>query len=194
MHAKSLQLCPALCDSMDCSPPGSSVHGILQAGILERVAIPFSRGSSQSRDLTGPPALQADSLSSSHHVPLQICNKLSAKNTGHLIPFGNQCLMSVNRMLCKEPRHLLFSTCMSEHERDLNGIFRDLQPIVLCASHASALLVSSLGIECPPWFSSKNILFHFSGWQQLQILGLASHGFVSQHLQVGWIALSVGFR
>ena len=45
MHA---QWCPALCESMDCSPPGSSVHGILQAGILEWVAISFSRGSSQS--------------------------------------------------------------------------------------------------------------------------------------------------
>ena len=36
----------------DCSPPGSSLHGILQARILERVAIPFSRGSSQPRDRT----------------------------------------------------------------------------------------------------------------------------------------------
>ena len=34
------------CDSKDCNPPGSSVHGILQARILEWVAIPFSRGSS----------------------------------------------------------------------------------------------------------------------------------------------------
>ena len=42
--AKSLQLCLTLCDSMDCSLPGSSVHGILQARILEWVAIPFSRG------------------------------------------------------------------------------------------------------------------------------------------------------
>ena len=37
---------------MDCSLPGSSVHGILQAGLLEWVAIPFSRGSSQPRDGT----------------------------------------------------------------------------------------------------------------------------------------------
>ena len=44
--AKSLQSCPTLWDPMDCSPPGSSVHGILQAGTLEWVAIPFSRGSS----------------------------------------------------------------------------------------------------------------------------------------------------
>ena len=43
------QLCPTLCDPMDCSPPGFSVHGILQAGIQECVAIPFSRGSSQPR-------------------------------------------------------------------------------------------------------------------------------------------------
>ena len=38
------QSCPALCDPMDCSPPGSSVHGISQARILEWAAMPFSRG------------------------------------------------------------------------------------------------------------------------------------------------------
>ena len=59
---KIAQLCPIPCDSMDRSPPGSSVHGVLQARILEWVAIPFSR------DLPDPgieprsPALQADSL------------------------------------------------------------------------------------------------------------------------------------
>ena len=46
------QLCPTLFDLMDCSPPGSSVHGILQARILEWVAIPFLRGSSWPRDWT----------------------------------------------------------------------------------------------------------------------------------------------
>ena len=40
VHAKSLQLCPTLCDPMDCSPPGSSVHGILQARVLEWGAVP----------------------------------------------------------------------------------------------------------------------------------------------------------
>ena len=39
-------LCPTFCDPMDCTLPGASVHGILQARILEWVAIPFSRGSS----------------------------------------------------------------------------------------------------------------------------------------------------
>ena len=46
------QSCPTLCDPMDCSPPGSLVHGIFQAWILEWVAISFSRGSSRPRDQT----------------------------------------------------------------------------------------------------------------------------------------------
>ena len=51
-HAQSLQSCPTLCNPMDHSPPGSSVQGILQARILEWVAMPFSRWSSQPRDQT----------------------------------------------------------------------------------------------------------------------------------------------
>ena len=43
---------PTLCDPTDYGPPGSAVHGILQARILERVAIPFSKGSSRPRDGT----------------------------------------------------------------------------------------------------------------------------------------------
>ena len=44
------QSCRTLCNPVDCSPPGSSVHGILQARILEWVAMPSSKGSSQPRD------------------------------------------------------------------------------------------------------------------------------------------------
>ena len=44
VHAKSFQLCLTLCNLMDCSPPGFSVHGILQARILEWVAIPYLQG------------------------------------------------------------------------------------------------------------------------------------------------------
>ena len=46
------QLCPILCDPVDCSPPGSSVHGILQARILEWVANSLTRESSQPRART----------------------------------------------------------------------------------------------------------------------------------------------
>ena len=53
MHAKLLQLCLTFCHPLDCSPPGSSVHGVFQTRILEWVAIPFSRGSSPPRDQTG---------------------------------------------------------------------------------------------------------------------------------------------
>ena len=49
---KVTQSCPTLCDPMDCSLPGSSVHGILQGWIMEWVAFPFSRGSSQNSDWT----------------------------------------------------------------------------------------------------------------------------------------------
>ena len=52
MCAKSLQSCLTLCDPVDCSPPSSSVYGIPQAGILEWVAMPSSRGSSWPRDRT----------------------------------------------------------------------------------------------------------------------------------------------
>ena len=52
MCAKSLQSCPTLCDYMDCSLPGSSVHGIPQTRILEWVALPFSRRSSLPRNWT----------------------------------------------------------------------------------------------------------------------------------------------
>ena len=46
------QSCPTLCDPMDCSLPGSSIRGILQARVLEWVAVSFSRRSSQPRDRT----------------------------------------------------------------------------------------------------------------------------------------------
>ena len=61
----SLQLCLTLCNTMNCSPPGSSVHGILQARILAWVATPSPRGSSLNRDWTPSPvspALAVDSL------------------------------------------------------------------------------------------------------------------------------------
>ena len=59
MNAKS---CPTLCDAKVCSLPGYSVCGILQARILGWADIPFPRGSSQPRDPTQSPAVQAYSL------------------------------------------------------------------------------------------------------------------------------------
>ena len=61
VYAKSLQSCPTFCDPMDYSPKGSFVHGILQARILEWVAMPSSRGCSDPGIGPVSPALQADS-------------------------------------------------------------------------------------------------------------------------------------
>ena len=58
------QLCPTLCHPTDCSPPGSSLHGILQARILGWIAAPFSRGSSQPRDWTQVSCIAGRFLSS----------------------------------------------------------------------------------------------------------------------------------
>ena len=70
MHAKPLQSRPALCDPMDYSLPGSSVHGVLQVRILEWVAMPSLQGifSTQGLNSGSPvaPELQEDSLLLSH--------------------------------------------------------------------------------------------------------------------------------
>ena len=72
--------CLTLCDSMNCSPPGSSVRGILQARILEWAAIPFSRDLPDPGIEPGSPALQADYLPSEPQGSLQpsieTCNLL----------------------------------------------------------------------------------------------------------------------
>ena len=62
MHAQSLRLCPALCDPMDCSPPGSSVHGILQtSGLPCRPPGDLPDAGIEPVPLASP-ALQVDSL------------------------------------------------------------------------------------------------------------------------------------
>ena len=52
VESEVAQSCPTLRDPMDCSLPGSSVHGIFQVLVLDWIAISFSRGSSQLRDQT----------------------------------------------------------------------------------------------------------------------------------------------
>ena len=69
---------PILCDPMSCSPPGSSVRGIFQAGILEWVAIPFSRGSSQPRNWT-----QVSSIAGRFFTIWKTREKRGHKEGGH---------------------------------------------------------------------------------------------------------------
>ena len=91
VHATSLQSCLILCDPMACSLPGSSVREILQARILEWVAISSSRGSARPRDQTKSPAaaaLHSDSLALNHqgsplrYKPLFLKSAVSRIDTG----------------------------------------------------------------------------------------------------------------
>ena len=77
--AKSLQLCPTFCDPIHCRPPGSSVHGILQARVLEWVAMPSSKESSQPGTEPGSPASQADSLPSQSPEEAHYLNIIKAQ-------------------------------------------------------------------------------------------------------------------
>ena len=92
VRAQSLQWCPTLCNRMNCSLPGSSVHGIFQARILEWVAMPSSRGSSRPRDPTrvfpGSPALQAGSPGKPIHQKSPLPTNCSA-NAGIFCWEGN---------------------------------------------------------------------------------------------------------
>ena len=74
------QSCPTLCDPMYCSPPGSSLHGILQARVLERVAISFSRGSSRPRDWTRVSCIPGRhfNLWATREAPKERCNALDS--------------------------------------------------------------------------------------------------------------------
>ena len=77
---------------MDCSPPGSSVHGILQARRLEWVAISSSRGSSRPRDRPRSPALQADTLTSEPLGKSTLTNPIRTPVLRYICVVGYVCV------------------------------------------------------------------------------------------------------
>ena len=89
-HAQSLRSCPTLCDPMDCSLPGTSVHRISQARILEQVAISSSRESFRPKDQT----LISQFLSQMHLNTLKK-KKRSAVSKATAFPLTNPCLPNV---------------------------------------------------------------------------------------------------
>ena len=76
--------CLTLCDPLDCSPPGTSVHGVLQARILEWAALPSFRGSSRPRDRTPSPALAGGFFTTEPPGKPQL---------DHIIPHLNSCVL-----------------------------------------------------------------------------------------------------
>ena len=117
------QSCMTLCDLMDCSPPGSSVRGILSARILERVAMPSSRGSSQPRDWTQVSctagrffSVWATREATAHYLlgpcnssllvfflPLQHAMLLPASKSRHVFPLPGNCFHSHPTLLSCPP-------------------------------------------------------------------------------------------
>ena len=96
------QLCLTDCDLMDCKLPGTSVYGILQARILEWVAVPFSRRSSWPGNQTPrSPALQTDSLPS--EPPGEPKEYVCTCKVGHCCSVTQSCLTLWNTMDCSIP-------------------------------------------------------------------------------------------
>ena len=133
MRAQSLQSCPTLCNPMDCGSPGSSVHGILQARILEWVAI-LSPGDLPNPGIEPtPPALQVDSLLLSHQgSPIPSINlpqrsfSLPTQNSSWLLAGHDGA--SCPRFLCYCHRKL--ASCLS--------VFRTSQQVLCVKSRIGA--------------------------------------------------------
>ena len=87
VHAQS-QSCPTLCNPIDCSLPGSSIHGILQARILDSVAMPSARGSSQPRNRTHVSCIEGDFFFFFYYL-----------SHPHLDPGAAKLFLSLNRAL-----------------------------------------------------------------------------------------------
>ena len=96
-----IQWCPTLCGPMDYSLPDSPAHRILQARILEWVAMPSSRGSSRSRDQTWPSCvscMQADSLSTELPGSFIKRTKLSTESWAQMCYFGFNWTWQIEHM------------------------------------------------------------------------------------------------
>ena len=126
--AQSLLLCLALCDPTDCSLPSSSVHGILQARILEWAAMPFFRGSFPSRDQT--------------QVSCVFCTAgkffTAEPQMKSLVLAAQSCSTLCNPMDCSSP------------SSSVDGILqvRTLEWIAIPFSRGSSWLKDQTGISC----------------------------------------------
>ena len=103
-----------LCDPTDCSPPGSSIHGILQARILEQAAMPSSRGSSRPRDQTWSPVSPAFAggfftTSATWESP-NITVGITGKHKGNEFPPGHTVVSGYARTGCRQCGCLLGKT------------------------------------------------------------------------------------
>ena len=103
--------CLTLCDSMGCSLPGSSVHGISQAKILEWVAVSFSRYLPNSGTESMSPAWQANSLPLSHlEKSMKYYSPLKGKKKDTLVSHATILMNLEDIMLSEIKRHILYDS------------------------------------------------------------------------------------
>ena len=122
-ESEVVQLCPTLCNSMDCSPPSSSVHGISQARILEWVAIPSPGDFPNPGIKPGSPALWADALlSESPNEQIQTTNQQQ-----QTLGAGQECwyVCLTLKVRCYIIKNILFSTktMWYRKEREISGSY-----------------------------------------------------------------------
>ena len=156
-----VQLCLTLCDPMDCSPPGSSVCGILQARILERVAICFPR------DLPNPgiepesPALQVDS---SPPEPPSSCSKCVIS----LILSSVSLFSSVSLVCCLFLQGCFsFATVFSSSDWFFYSFSSSLLKLcssILFLSSVSVLITNALDSLSGAWVLGMDWVMHWGGW------------------------------
>ena len=153
MCAQLLQSCPALWDPIDCSLPGSSVHGILQASILEWVSMPSSRGSGIPDPGIKPaslvsPALQAGSLPTEPPGKPQNMWILMSKLIKHYT-LNTSRLMHANHNLIKWFfRKSVFYSKKKKKKKMLSGL------------PESCLLPTTPSHHTPKWDPSPNLWHH----------------------------------
>ena len=146
--ARLFHLCPTLCNPMDCSPSGSSVHGIFQARILEGIALPSSRESSWPRDCTHvfcSPALQADSSST---------EPLGKPWISHRYTYVPSHMNLLPPPPLFHPSKLLQSPSLSSLSYTANFLWLSILHIVYmipCYSLHSSHLLSFLHLPLPPY-------------------------------------------
>ena len=189
IYAQSLQLCPTLCNPMDYSLPGSSVHGSFQARILEWVVVPSSRGSSQLRDwicVSWISCIIGEFFTPSHWVSLlfiyqirsvalsclTLCNPMNRSTPG--LPIHHQLLeftqIHVHRVSdAIQPSHPLLSPSPpapnpSQHQ----SLFQLVIFTWGGQSTRVSALASFLPKKCQGWSPSE-----WTGWISLQSKGVS---------------------
>ena len=149
------QSCMTLCHSMDCSPPGSSVQGVLQARILEWVAMPSSRGSSQPRDQIQVSCIAGGFFTvwAIREALLVACYAFSPKNR----PFGQMFFPCSERFwavkITDEYRH--FQQC------------RNIEKL------SSVQLLSHVRLFATPWTAAHQVSLSITNsWSLLKLMSI----------------------